>query len=77
MSENNGTEKKVKLTLTLDPKTLIVTIDLENLPGPEIALNMLDQARREFDFQWHVNRGFQEQQRMEGIARGARLIRNS
>ena len=68
-------KKKMVLTLTFDPETLIVAIDMGTIPAPEIALNILAQAKREIDFQWSVRRGMQEQQRMMAAQQASQLIR--
>jgi hypothetical protein len=77
MSENNGEEKKLpRLILTFvstaDGKMMI---DMENMPGPSTALAMIEMAKREFEFQWNIQRGMREQARMMQEQAASQLLR--
>jgi hypothetical protein len=72
---DNGTDKKefhATMTLRLR-KDLKLEIDAD-IPANDVALNMIDQARREFEFRWNMQRGFAEQQRMQNEAKVQSLI---
>jgi hypothetical protein len=78
MSESNGDEKKrPRLILTFTPEIGRLDIDQENMPGPTTALSMLEIAKREFDFQWSVQRGMREQARMMQEQAASQLIRTA
>ena len=69
-------EKKLpKLVLIFTPETGRVDIDMENMPGPTTAMCMLEIAKREFEFQWSVQRGMQERTKMVNEVAASQLIR--